>query len=115
MSFQETAIKLINEHGTGITLTRNGQTSEPDPVTGKRASSENITYDAFAVPTKGRNRLADAFSGTGNKERSFILDSTTEPEIGDTFSLDSQAYRVINWDAVYHKNVVVYYEIRVTK
>lgn len=104
-----TATKMITEYGQTVTFTRNGNVSY-DPTQGVSSSSQT-TYEAKVVAFSALKEEAPE-SSLAVKEFTAYCSSSTPPKIGDTATINSENFRVIEINPVQPATTVIYYELR---
>lgn len=104
-----TATNLIKNFGQSVTFTRNGSISY-SPSTGVSSSSQS-TYTANIV-LFDQIKLEETESSIAEKEFPASMSSTTAPKIGDTATINSENYRIVNVNPIQPASTVVYYELR---
>jgi hypothetical protein len=116
---QQTATDLITKFGQSVTFAKK-TTSGYNPATGGFSSSASSTYTAQVTLLEASKIEEGASSITGTTvsalqeiEREALCSSTTEPEIGDTATINSEKYRVTAVNKVQPASTVVYYELRI--
>lgn len=120
MSTQDTVLRLINEHGIAVTLTRTSGGAIV-PATGKRVTATVAVYHTHAVPTKDSRDLANALASIGKRKnipddsRSFMLTTEVEPKVSDILTVESEKYNVGSIYTSYLKGVPVMYVVQVSK
>jgi len=91
---------LIRAEGVELTLIREAG-GDVDPVTGKRATSTSETFKPFGFPSKDSEKLAKLVNGVSLNDRTFKLDTTVQPELGDLITIEGQTFTVREIDIPY--------------
>lgn len=104
-----TATKLITDFGQSVSFTRNGNVTY-DPTQGVSSSSQT-TYSANIVLfAQIKNEEVD--KSLAFKDFPAVAYSATPPKIGDTATINSESYRVIEITPIQPAETVIYYELR---
>ena len=108
------ALDLIKEFGEAITVTKTAQGAY-DPSTGTMGTGATTTVTGYGVPQNYTARDKDLESIEEGDVRLFINAVSTAPERGDTVTLDSVDYRVMEVTkyAINSSNVLYELQLRI--
>ncbi len=101
------ALRLLKSKGQQVTFSRETSTAF-DPATGSNQTTTS-TYTAYGASFSYNRSEIDGTIVQKNDIR-FVMDSTTEPKNGDTTTIDSNVYRVMNVKPTSPAGTAVIYE-----
>lgn len=106
-----TATRLIKNFGQSVTFTRNGSVTY-DPTAGVSSSSQTTYTANIVLFDQTKTEIED--TSLQEKNIPANMSSTTEPVIGDTATINSENYRIIDVTPIRPATTVIYYDIRLT-
>lgn len=106
-----TAIRLLTKFGQSITFTRT-TVGAFDPATNTTGAPSDSTYVGFAHPSDYSRFERDLESVRQDDIKLLVQKTTTEPKIGDRFTIDSVVYDVIEIDKVKAQGETIIYELQ---
>lgn len=105
MTIQDTALRMINEHGVAVSLARNSGTF--DAVAGTKTSAAE-GFNTNAVPETIRY-------GLESDELIYLFDPSIEPKPGDKATISGKVFGVKDVELVEYKEVPIYYKVWLSK
>jgi hypothetical protein len=110
-----TADKLIGKFGKKVTLTRVTEgTYNPDTGELSGSSTTTQTVAALVKDFNGIELLGGAIQA-GDRKVSIAALNATEPQIGDTMTVDSLVYNVLAVKSIWSGEKVAIYQLQVRK
>ena len=108
------ALDLLTEFGEAITFTRVTEGAY-NPATLTTATGSTTTFSGYGVPTNYGTREVDLEIVQQSDIKLYVNATSTEPAVGDTVSIDSKDYRVLNIIkyAINSENVLYELQLRV--
>lgn len=107
---QQLASDRLTKHGEEVTCIR-GETGDYTPSDMSVTDSPQIGYTGVGYPTKFQSREVDGVNILST-DTLLVFYSTTTPESGDQFRLDSQNYNVINVEKIRVQGGNVIYKVQ---
>ncbi len=111
MTLQNTALDLINENGSTLTLARKTGAAV-DPVTGIRAGSTVTTLTTKAVEIDDQSLISRTFGTINAGDKILMLHSGIEPHLADIATFDGREMVVHDIRKKSAQDLVMYYYIR---
>ncbi len=110
-----TSDRLIGKFGKSVTLTRVVEGTY-DPSTGDMAAGSTTTQTVAALVKdfNGIELLSGAIQA-GDRKVSIAALNATEPQIGDTMTVDTLVYNVLAVKSIWSGEKVAIYELQVRK
>lgn len=106
-----TALRLLTKFGQSITFTRTTEGAF-DPATNTTAAGSDSNYTGFAHPSEYTRFERDLESVRQDDIKLLVQQTTTEPEIGDRFTLDSVIYEVLEVDKIKAQGDTIIYKLQ---
>jgi hypothetical protein len=109
---QATSSRLLTTYGESISCTRAGNPGTYDPADLSVTLGTQTAYTGVGLPT---NYSQDEIDGDSIQEGDSLVlfYSTTEPEVGDTFTFNSTDYNVISISKSRAQGENVLYKVQV--
>lgn len=104
------AIRLLTKFGQTIVFTNTTQ-GVFDPDTNLSAAPTTVNYNVLAAPGE-YTRFERDLESVRQDDIKLTAQSTTQPEIGDKFTIDTVEYEVVSVDKVKAQGVTIIYEIQ---
>lgn len=105
MTIQDSALRMINEHGVAVSLARNSGTF--DHVSGSKTVNQE-TFDTHAVPDTIRY-------GVESDELIYLFDPSVEPKAGDKASISGKIFSIKTVEIIEYKEEPIYYKVWLSK
>lgn len=114
MSIQDTALRLINEHGEKITITRKSGGSV-DPITGIRASQAEETFYPYGLPISSKMDIERYFSSVSSSDKVYMMDASVTYQNGDKALVDGSIHTAKEIQKESKQGTAIYYMVRFVK
>ena len=108
-----TAARLLTDKGQQVTFSREVETAF-NPTTGVVTAS-TTTYTGYGAAFDYSQREIDGVIVQAGDIRFLMEATTTEPKNGDTTTIDSSNYRIMNVNPTSPAGVVVMYEVQLRR
>ena len=109
-SLNKTATDLITKFGQSVTFSRFNLNAY-SPSAGFNSEGSATTYSANIV-LFNQDKSEEAETSVQRQEFDASMSSTTAPKIGDTATINSSKYRIVEITPIQPGSTVVYYELR---
>lgn len=109
-----TALRLLTKYGEAVSLSRVTEGSY-DVSNGTVAAGSTTNYTGYGAPV---DYIAAEIDGTVIQQgdvRLLLNQTSTEPAVGDTCTLNSIVYRVVNVDRSRASGVNIIYKLQLRK
>lgn len=110
LGLKSTATDLITKFGQPVTFSRFNLNTY-SPSAGFDSEGSATTYAANIV-LFGQIKSEENETSVQRKEFPASMSSATAPKIGDTATINSEKYRIIEINPIQPASTVVYYELR---
>jgi len=114
LSLQETTLRLINEHGVELPLTRKTG-GDIDPISGKRPAETVTTLYPHGLAISDKTTIAKSFSSVSSTDKVYMMDASVDYQTGDKIKADGQMMAVKETEKVSQGSTPVYYMVRLVK
>lgn len=108
MSYQDTALRMLSEHGESLILTKHTGASV-DPVTGDRTAGTTITAYPYGVPITDKKTVGKYFGSADSVEKVYIIDAAVVIEPGLQIECSEGVFRVSEVKAQKYQGADIYY------
>lgn len=113
-NLKSTASKLLQSKGQQVTFTRSVEASF-DPATGIKTEDTDITFAGYGAAFDYNKTEIDGEIVQAGDIR-FLMEATdTAPALGDTTTIDSIIYRVMNVEVTSPAGTAVIYTVQLRK